>query len=307
MTNRRGVGVVVVVPPFAERECGNPPVIARIVARGKPPSPPKVRGGIHQPRGMQPQSHAQADSPKDQRPAANGEQDRPQNHQRHPMPAVQLPIKPVLRQIRSVLPQQLSVRLDTLAHADPAHVGPEKTLFRRMWISGQVRLLVVDTVCRHPKDRPALQRQSPEHGKRVLQPQRALVTPVRVEPVVAHADAKPDGEPVEKQRDAQVLPAKPEQCGHGSNMEQNKNNDSGPVEAFRERIVEDCRRGVDMRGVRRRGTGGHEPVAYQKNGYWVMSTEKWWARQDSNLQPSASKADALSNCATRPYSQCRLS
>src|SRR3954453_14054800 len=26
----------------------------------------------------------------------------------------------------------------------------------------------------------------------------------------------------------------------------------------------------------------------------------WWARQGSNLQPSASKADALSNCATRP-------
>jgi adenylate cyclase class 2 len=27
---------------------------------------------------------------------------------------------------------------------------------------------------------------------------------------------------------------------------------------------------------------------------------EWWARQGSNLQPSASKADALSNCATRP-------
>ena len=60
---RGGVRVVVVVPALAEGEEGDPPVVARIVVRLEPARAPHVRGGVHQPGGVQPEHDAEAQIP----------------------------------------------------------------------------------------------------------------------------------------------------------------------------------------------------------------------------------------------------
>ena len=44
-----------------------------------------------------------------------------------------------------------------------------------------------------PEDGPALQRECAAHGQEVLEPLVGLETPMRVQPVVAHADAQAHG------------------------------------------------------------------------------------------------------------------
>ena len=85
-----------------------------------------------------------------------------------------------------------------LAEQDPAHVRPEAAVARRVRIAVVVGVLVVDAVRRHPEDRPALERQRAADRQEVLEGLRRLVAAVRVQPVIAQADAEPDGHPVQR-------------------------------------------------------------------------------------------------------------
>jgi len=66
--------VVIVVPSFAESHQSHPPVVARIVARGEPAPTPHVRGGVHQPGGMQAEHDAEKTRPQQKGESTNGKQ-----------------------------------------------------------------------------------------------------------------------------------------------------------------------------------------------------------------------------------------
>jgi hypothetical protein len=96
-------------------------------------------------------------------------------------------------------------------------------------IAGPIGFLVMDSVRGNPKDRSPLQRQRGTNSKEILKGQRYLIRPMRVQPMVAHADAKARTHPVEKNGDGTSLPAEHEQRGYGSAVEKPKNNTINPV------------------------------------------------------------------------------
>src|SRR5229473_2738604 len=61
MAGRDRVGVVVVVPAFAKRHQRHPPRVLRVVLRGEAPAPPHVRGGVDEPRRVEPDHDAEED------------------------------------------------------------------------------------------------------------------------------------------------------------------------------------------------------------------------------------------------------
>jgi hypothetical protein len=53
---------------------------------------------------------------------------------------------------------------------------------------------------------------------------------VRVQPVVAHADAEPDADPIEQNRYDESVPAEHKQRSDGAHVQNNQNADDGPVQ-----------------------------------------------------------------------------
>ena len=96
---------------------------------------------------------------------------------------------------------------------------PEPAVVRRVRIAVVVGVLVVHAVRRDPENRPAFERQRAADGQEVLERLRRLVAAVRVQPVIAEADAEADRHPVQHERDEQVRPAEEEQRGHGEDVE----------------------------------------------------------------------------------------
>src|SRR5579864_7378504 len=64
---RRGMGVMVVVPAFAERQQSDPPKVPGIVTGLEPAAAPHVGGGVHCPGGMQAESELDEGTPQQER------------------------------------------------------------------------------------------------------------------------------------------------------------------------------------------------------------------------------------------------
>ena len=79
-----------------------------------------------------------------------------------------------------------------------------------MRIAFLVGVLVMHAVRGDPEDRPALERQRAADREEVLERLRGLEAAVRVQPVVAEADAEADRHPVQHERDDQIRPAEEE-------------------------------------------------------------------------------------------------
>src|SRR6266576_1742245 len=82
-----------------------------------------------------------------------------------------------------------------LARQNPTHVRPQPPFARRVRITFPVGILVMDTMRRHPGDRPSLEGQGSAHSQEVFHPFRRLVASMREQPVIAHAYPKTSGNP----------------------------------------------------------------------------------------------------------------
>ncbi len=74
----------------------------------------------------------------------------------------------------------------------------------RMRIALLIGFLMVNTMHGDPEDRPAFERQRAANGEEILQPERAFVSPVRMQPVVSHADSEAGGDPIKEDRDPET-------------------------------------------------------------------------------------------------------
>jgi hypothetical protein len=101
----------------------------------------------------------------------------------------------MLGQVGRVLGHQPGVVVLGFAHQDPARMRPPAAIVRRVRIARQVGLLMVDAMGGHPENRAAFEGQRAADRKQVLQGERHLVRAVGVQPMVAHADPQPRGEP----------------------------------------------------------------------------------------------------------------
>src|SRR5579864_8161736 len=194
------VGMVVVMPSFAESHEGHPPVVPGIVARGKAAAAPHMRGGIHQPCGVQAEDHAKEDAPEHQRKAANGKQQEGKRKSRNPVIVIQPNVKPVFSQIGSVLRHHPGVIVIARSGEEPAGVSPPGALIGRVRIAGQVGILVMNSMRGDPGNGSAFQGQRAADGEKILEAHRHLVGPVGVQAMVAHADSQAGGHPVEDNR-----------------------------------------------------------------------------------------------------------
>jgi hypothetical protein len=86
------------------------------------------------------------------------------------------------------------------AEHDPAHVRPEETLSRRMRVAMLIGLLMMDAMNGNPEYGAALKRERTAKREEIFQPERTLISPMGMEPVIAHADSKASGDPVKKDR-----------------------------------------------------------------------------------------------------------
>ncbi len=135
------MSVVIVVPAFAEGDGGDPPIVARIVTGVEAAAAPHVRGGINEPGGMQTEHDADEGAPEDQRDgadaghAANGEQDRSGDDERHPVVIVQPQIELFLGKIWRVFAHARRVGVVCFAEQEPADVCPPGTIPRRVRIA----------------------------------------------------------------------------------------------------------------------------------------------------------------------------
>ena len=162
---------------------------------------PHVRRRVHQPGRVQADDDAQEDAPEHHRPAADREQDEAEQRERNVVIGVQPAVEGVGAEVRRIAPHQRGVVVVRVAEEDPAHVGPEPAVARRVRIAVVVGVLMVHAVRGDPEDRPALERQRAAEREEVLERLRRLVAAVRVQPVVAEADAEADRNPVQHQRD----------------------------------------------------------------------------------------------------------
>ncbi len=117
-----------------------------------------------------------------------------------------------------------------VAQQDPANVGPPGAFAGRVGIAGLVRILMMDTMRRHPKNGSAFERERAAEGQEILERPGKLVRTVRVQPMVAHTDAQPDADPVQQKRDNKSVPTEHKQCSNGARVQNNQNRNDGPVQ-----------------------------------------------------------------------------
>jgi hypothetical protein len=117
----------------------------------------------------------------------------------------------------------------SIAEYNPTHVRPEAAIVRRMGIAGLVGILVVHAVGGNPKNRSAFERQRSANRKEVFDELRYPVRTMRMQPVIAHADAKADRHPIENGCNNERFPAKHEQGGNRARMEQYQSDTGYPI------------------------------------------------------------------------------
>ena len=87
------------------------------------------------------------------------------------------------------------------AHQDPAHVRPPFAVDWRVRIAFAIGELMMNPVRRYPENRAAFERQSRANRQKVLHPFRSLVSAVRQQPVITHANAEAPGNPPQEKCD----------------------------------------------------------------------------------------------------------
>src|SRR6266567_7274540 len=159
---------------------------------------------------MQSVYEAQAEGPKEHRHTTKSKERYACSYYWNPVISIEPPIELVLRQIGGILRHELAVVMVGFAEDDPAHVRPEGSFAGGMRIARQVRLCVVNAVSAHPKHWASFKSKGAADRKEVLQPERALIRLVRMQAVIAQADAPADRHPVQHHCHKKRLPTKHE-------------------------------------------------------------------------------------------------
>src|SRR5262249_2932995 len=142
-----------------------------------------------------------------------------EDRDRQPVPLADPVVELVFAKVGNVRQQLRCVVVQGAPGYDPAYVGPEAAVVRRVRVARLVGILMMDTVDRYPEVRPALQGQRGAGGQEVFNPLVSLVAAMREQAVIANADPQASRYPVQKHSQRQILPAEHKQRRNGANME----------------------------------------------------------------------------------------
>ncbi len=115
---------MIVVPPLAGGDEGDPPVIPGIIMGNESATAPHVRNRVDQPGRVEPDDDPEADAPKHVWNTADGEKEESKHNQGNPMIVVQPDVKCIFGQIRRVFSHQRSIAIFALSDKKPADVSP---------------------------------------------------------------------------------------------------------------------------------------------------------------------------------------
>ena len=99
-----------------------------------------------------------------------------------------------------------------------------------MRIAFFVGVLVMHAVRGDPDDRPAFERERAANGQKIFNPVRSLVSAMRQQPVIAHADAEASGNPIQHDGQGERLPRKQEKRSDRADVKQEHEGGGRPVQ-----------------------------------------------------------------------------
>src|SRR5258708_36875693 len=91
---------------------------------------------------------------------------------------------------------------------DPSHVRPPLAVAGGVRIAVLVGKLMMNAMRGHPENRSALEGESGAPGQKIFHPLRRLVSAMRQQTVIAHANAEASGNPPQEHGDEERLPGK---------------------------------------------------------------------------------------------------
>ena len=226
------MGVMVVVPAFAEGEKGDPPIIAGIVAGLEAAAAPHMRGGVDKPGGVESEDDAYADAPQEERPSTPGVEQGGEDDVGDPVIVVKPDIVGGFGEVGGVLPHFEGVVVIACAENDPAGMGPPGSIAGGVGIAGAIGALMVDAVGSDPGDGSAFERERATESEEVFQKPRHFIGAMGVEAMVSETDAEADGNPIEHEGEGEGAPAKAEQRCESSDVKKRHDASYGPIDGL---------------------------------------------------------------------------
>src|SRR5437660_306220 len=162
---------------------------------------------------MQANHGAQEDTPEKIGPSTDGQQNKTERGDRHPVPLADPGMKLVFAQFGNIRKKLRRMVLHGAPGDDPSHVRPEAAMERGMRVAFFVSILMMDAMHCHPEKRSALQGQGAAQGEEILNPFVGLESAMGQQPVIAHADAQASSHPPQHQRQQHGLPTEHEKSG----------------------------------------------------------------------------------------------
>src|SRR5690349_6582502 len=233
VTGRLGNSVMVVVPAFAKGQQGDPKTVFGSVVGEEATRAPHMRGGIYKPGGVQADNSSQEEAPQKAGEAAQRKDNYSQETERNPMPFGNPKMELVFTQIGNKVEEILGVVVHGLPGENPAHVGPQAAIARRVWIAFLVRILMMDAMRGHPGDGTALECQSSADGQKIFHPLGGLVPAVREQAMVAHADAQASRDPPKNDGQSEGLPGEEKQRCDRADVKGQHERGRRPIDGFR--------------------------------------------------------------------------
>src|SRR4029077_4849782 len=124
MAGRLRLGVVIVVPAFAEGEDRDPEAVGGVIMSKKALRAPHVRGRVYKPGGMETVNGAEEDDPHQERPATDGQEDHAESGNRDPVPLAEPNVEFIFAKIGDKVQKLVGTVVDRLTGHDPTHMGP---------------------------------------------------------------------------------------------------------------------------------------------------------------------------------------
>jgi len=235
-----GMRMMIVMPALSPREEGDPPTVGGVIAGNEAARAPGVRGGIHEPCGMQANDGAQENSPKQKRETADREQDDSEGDHGHVIVFRDPDVELVLGEVGDVASERGRVVVHGLAHENPAHVGPPLSIHGRVRIAFVVGKLVMHAMRGDPENRAAFKSERGANGEDIFDPLGSFVAAMREQTMVAHANSKAAGYPPQEDGHEQCFPGEEEKSGDSSEVKQDKSECGDPIYAMVESYFLDC-------------------------------------------------------------------
>ena len=225
-----GVGVVVVVPPFAKGEKSDPPKVFREIGGGVIAISPNVCGGIDKPCHVPNHYSSKAKSPQEPWESSKPEKARAQKHIPDQISVLKKEANWVTDQIGNVFGHQLFACNIIPRGEKPKHMRPPWAIKGGVGVTRFIRTGMVDAVAHGPVKGKTLHGQGTRKVGNGFWSGMKPETTMCQHPVIAKCNAYAASEPIEAHHPGQPLPSEEKECRQCACMHEGDDKKINPVD-----------------------------------------------------------------------------